>query len=40
MARYAWGSQASEKLLSYGPPAPWLRIVYNCLDDTKLGVEH
>jgi Putative exopolysaccharide Exporter (EPS-E) len=24
-------------LLSSGPAAPWLRIVYNCRDDTRLG---
>jgi hypothetical protein len=36
MVRCAWGPQAPEKLLSSGPPAPWLRIVYNCRDDTEL----
>ena len=25
------------RVLSSGPAAPWLRIVYNCWDDTRLG---
>jgi hypothetical protein len=29
MVRCAWGPQASETLLWSGPPARWLRIVYN-----------
>jgi hypothetical protein len=36
MVRCVWGPRASEKLLWSGPHAPWLRIVYNCRDDTEL----
>jgi hypothetical protein len=36
MVRCAWGPRASEKLLWSGPPARWLRIVYNFRDDTEL----
>jgi hypothetical protein len=36
MARCVWGPQGSEKLPWSGPPARWLRIVYNFRDDTEL----
>ena len=36
MVRCSWGPQASAKLLWSGPPARWLRIVYNFRDDTEL----
>ncbi len=37
MTRCAWGPLAPEKLLSIGPTASWLRMVYNWHDDTRLG---
>src|SRR5688572_630787 len=36
MVRCAWGPQASKKSLCSGPSARWLRIVYNCRNDSEL----
>ena len=36
MVRCAWSPKASKKLLCSGPSARWLRIVYNCRNDSEL----